>query len=99
MEIEIVLTKKKLSKSIINQMKHATHQVLQLGTAIGYLINVKKGVYKTVLIKHEGEFYTIPANYTKGDLFIYRKEYEEQFNSWWKAYQTRIREAIYQIYI
>ena len=109
MEIEIITTKKKLSKAIVNQMRQAAMLQLQLGTAIGYIINVQKNVYKTILIRCEGEWFTIPSNYTKGEASVYRKigrwsqsikfESEEQCNSWWNFYRARMREAVNQIYV
>ncbi len=109
MEIKVITTKKKLSKSIINQIRRASKQVLQEGTALGYLINVRKDSYKDILIKHGDEFFIIPANYTKGKTSIYRKigkwsqtrkfESESDCNSWWNFYQARMKEAINQIYV
>jgi hypothetical protein len=109
MEIEIITTKKKLSKSLINQMRFASVRELQLGTGLGYLINIKKNIHKLVLIKYEGEFFIIPANYTQGATVVYRKvgrlsskiEFDSivQCNSWWSFYQARMIEAVNQIYI
>ncbi|MHA1280590.1 MAG: hypothetical protein ACTSQ8_25825 [Candidatus Helarchaeota archaeon] len=109
MEIEIITTKKKLSKSIVNQMRQASMGELLLGTTIGYLINVRKNIHKAVLIKCKGEFYIIPANYTKGEKSVYRRigkwsqsikfKSEAQCNSWWRFYRARMEEAINQIYV
>lgn len=109
MEIEIVTTKRKLSKSIINQMRRASKQVLIEGTTLGYLISVRKGSYKDILIKHGDEFFLIPANYTKGEKSIYRQvdrgsisrrfESKAACDSWWRFYQARMREAVNQIYV
>jgi len=109
MEIEIITTKKKLSKSIVNQMREATMVSLKSGTAIGYLINVRKELHKAILIKYDNEFFIIPTNYVKGKASVYRKmgkwsqsrkfETPEACNSWWSFYQARMREAINQIYV
>ncbi len=80
MEIEIITTKKKLSKSLINQMREAHTTVLKFGTALGYLINVRKDSYKTILIRWDGQFFIVAGNWTKGaakhgegSMSIYRK--------------------------
>lgn len=109
MEIEIVTTKKKLSKSIVNQMREASIFELQLGTAMGFLINVRKGIYKAILIQCEGEFFVVSANYTKGKIYIYRKIGKRSFSrkfdspelcdSWRGFYQKRMSEAVDQIFV
>lgn len=109
MEIEITTTKKKLSKALVNQMRNARIEVLKGGTALGYMINVKKFCYKTLLIKYDDEFFIIPASYEKGNQEVYRRvgkrsesirfDTPEECNQWWGFYQARVREAIDQIYI
>jgi len=108
-EIEIITAKKKLSKSIVNQMRQAHTVVLKFGTSLGYMIGVKKGAYRTILIQYDKEFFTIPDNYTKGDTKVYRKtgkwtqtkefETHEECTTWWEAYQERLQDACNQIYI
>ena len=108
MEIEIITTKKKLSKSLINQMREARTEVLKGGTALGYMINARKFHYKTILIKYNDEFFIIPANYERGNLSVYRRvgrgcesiyfDTPEECNRWRGFYQARVREAIDQIY-
>jgi len=109
MEIEITTTKKKLSKSIVNQMRQASYAVLQTGKAIGYVINVRSKCHKAVLVKYKDEFYFFPADYKKGDLAVYRKigkwsskvgfDSEAECNLWWEFYQRCLKEATQQIYI
>ena len=109
MEIEITTTKKKLSKSLINQMRQASKEVLTHGETLGYLINVRTGSHKILLITCDDEFFIIPTNYTKGEMSVYRRvgkwssairfESPEACNSWWTSYQARLREAVNQIYI
>lgn len=109
MKIEIITTKKKLTKSIVNQMREAARPQLKDGTAIGYLINVREKVYKAILLKCGNEYFIIPSNYKKGKLSVYREigkrsqniyfESEELCDSWWELYQARTREAVKQIYV
>ena len=109
MEVEILTTKKKLTKSIVNQMRGASTVALKFGTALGYLINVQKGIYKTILIRYDSNFFVIPNGYTKGEASVYlkvgrwsqRKSFGTSIScdDWWDAYQDRIKEAVNQIYI
>ena len=112
MEIEIITTKKKLSKALINQMREPSLKVLQSGTTLGYLIDVRKESHKAVLITHDDEFFIIPANWKKGSIHVYRKikgpgrwtgtkkfDSESSCNSWWEFYQARMKEAVNQIYV
>lgn len=109
MEIEIITTKKKLSKSLINQMQGPSILTLEFGTGLGYLINVCKDSYKVLLIRRDNEFFILPMNWEKGKMSVYRRigkwsqtrnfESEADCNSWWNFYQARMREAIDQIYI
>jgi len=109
MRIEIVTTKKKLSKSIVNQMPQATPLALKFGAALGYMINIKKNSYKEILIEHDNLFSTIHSNYIKDKMSVCRKAgkwpYKLCFDSpaecdtWWSFYQERVKEAVTQIYI
>jgi len=109
MKIELLTTKKKLTKSIVNQMREASIAALRSGTSLGYLINAKKGVYKTILIRYDSNFFVIPCSYTKGEASVYlkvgrwsqRKSFGTSIScdDWWDAYQDRIKEAVNQIYI
>ena len=108
MEIEIVTAKKKLTKSLVNQMQQATLQVLKFGEPLGYVVGVVKNTYKALLIKYDADYYMIPMNYTKGEKTVYRKigkwssrvsfETPEDCDIWWEAYQ-KIKEVVNQIYI
>lgn len=63
MEIEIITTKKKLTKSLINQMQGPSILSLELGTGLGYLINVCKDSNRILLIKRDNEFFILPMNW------------------------------------
>jgi len=65
MEIEIITTKKQLTKALLNQMQRANLKTLIEGTSLGYIINGKKGVYKVILIEHLGLYYIIESNWRK----------------------------------
>ena len=109
MEIEIVTTKKKLTKSLLNQMRHATFEVMKDGKPHGFVIGVVKNNYRAILIEYDADYYVISANYTKGDTSVYRKigrwsskigfETPEVCNEWWEAYQAVKEKAKSQIYI
>ena len=109
MEIEIVTTKKKLTKSLINQMRQANLNVLKCGKPLGFVIGIIKDNYKAILIEYDSDYYVISANYTKGDTSVYRKigrwsskigfETSEVCNEWWEAYQSVKEKAATQIYI
>lgn len=109
MEIELITTKKKLTKSIVNQMREAPESALKGGAAIGYVIGIKKGCHKAIIIKYGDEFFTLPANYIKLEHSVYRKigkwSQTRKFDTpmacdlWWDSYQKRIKEAATQIYI
>ena len=65
MEIEIITTKKKLSRSIISQMPQASLKSLKYGKPLGLLINVVKDCPEAILILFESEYYTLPMGYKK----------------------------------
>ena len=109
MEIEIITTKKKLSKSIVNQMRHAPLGVLKDGKPLGFVIGVVKKCYKAILIQHMDNYYWIPSNYAKGDTSVYRKvgkwsssikfESTDDCGDWWTAYIEIRERAVNHIYI
>lgn len=61
MEIEIITTKKKLTKSLLDQIRSVPNDVIGICEVLGYLINVKKDIYKLILLKYRGEYYTIES--------------------------------------
>ncbi|MBC8431882.1 MAG: hypothetical protein H8D96_08165 [Desulfobacterales bacterium] len=110
MEIEIVTTKRKLTKSIVNQMVRASlTETLINCKPLGFLVGVVENCPRAILIEHNGNYYTIPSNYTKGSFSVLRKigrwhqsikfDSEEACNEWWIAYKAVISEADRQIYI
>lgn len=112
MEIELLTTKKKLSKSILNQMPIATFNmdVLNNGECLGYLTNVIKGHHKVILMKRVEEYYIITTGW-KVDKYsstgcilhgtVFRKTFEskEQRESWYKVYHKLMIEPKDHIYI
>jgi hypothetical protein len=97
MEIELITTKKKLTKSIINQMPLANNiDVLNDGVVVGFLLNVRKGCVKVILIKHNNEFYILLSHYRKGSFKFFS---EDRRDAWWKIYQARLKEDCPQIFI
>jgi len=109
MKIEITTASKKLTKSIINQMRIAPDNVIKNGTVLGYLINAVKNTHKSILIEHENEYYRFSAAWIKGERSVYRnfarwsqtKNFDDakSCDSWWDSYQIVLSKAITQIYI
>lgn len=109
MEIEILTTKKKLTKQLISQMRFPSLFVLRYGQVLGFLINIKKTDYKIILIEYKGDYFIIGANWQKAELSVYKKlrtmQRSKKFDNlklcdeWWKAYQFVIEKADMQIYI
>lgn len=109
MKIEIHTTVKKLSKSIINQMKTPTVLAMLEGETFGYMIKVKKDSYKSILVKYSDEYFVIDSSWRKGESSVYRRvgkwsrkrdfDTLEKCDEWWSAYQRIIKEAKTQIYI
>ncbi len=101
MEIEIVTTKKKLTKSIVNQMPVATLQAVRWGEPLGYMVNARTKMYHAVLILYDSKYYVIPMNYQKGELSVYRKvgkwsqskkfETAVDCDQWWEYYQVVLK--------
>ena len=105
MEIEIVTTKKKLTKSIISQMRGAGLEQLKNGKVLGYVIGVLKENYKAMIIEYESDYYIISCNYTKGEstAAMYRKigkwsnkirfnNFEER-DEFWEYYTKAVNQA------
>lgn len=101
MEIELVTTKKKLTKSHLGQMKRASISQIKNGVVLGYVINCVKNSYKTVLIKHLSDYYILDTSWEKGNLSVYRRvgkwsqsikfESEDDCKEWWCAFQAAIK--------
>jgi hypothetical protein len=108
MEIEIITTKKKLTKGLIAQMKRASLSHIKNGESLGYVINCVKGSYKTVLIKYLSDYYILETSWEKGTLSVYRKvgkwsqsikfDSESDCDEWWGAFQPAIK-TVTHIYI
>lgn len=106
MEIEIITTKKKLSKSIINQMPVITPKELEGIEFLGYLRNCRKGYSNVVLCKHNGVYCLINsyAHFHECGKYIWHyrlsgtectKEQGLKFDKDFK----KIKEGLKQIYI
>ena len=90
-------------------MRHATIEALNLGDVLGFVIGCIKDNYKAILIKYDGNYYVISANYTKGESSVSRKigrwwssikfETPEVCDDWWESYLIVREKAITQIYI
>lgn len=64
MEIEIVTTRKKLSKSILVQMPEAKTEHMANCTVLGYIVGVHPDCYKVILIKTvDNVYYLVKVGY------------------------------------
>ena len=109
MEIEIITTKEKLTKSLVNQMRLPSKSVMEDGKVLGFLIGVVKDCHKAILIQHDNNYYIISANFVKGEVTVYRAigraSQTIRFKSpailddWWRAYQKVVKAANTQMYI
>ena len=110
MEVELLTTKKKLTKSLISQFRSPDLNILNNGEVLGFVINVVKDSYRTVLIKYENDIYREHMSwvYGNGDS-VYRsfgkwsqkkifKDKEEK-TKWWDAYVEVLEKAKNQIYV
>ncbi len=108
MQITIITTEKKLSRSLITQMGTAGLDQVKNGKLLGYVRNIVKEKPKLLVIEHEGNYYTISCDYTKGENRIYRQigswgsyrnfKSENECNEFWKHYEEMVK-AAKQIYI
>lgn len=115
MEIEIITTKKKLTKSLVNQMRTAGMKELDAHDVhvLGYLIGVVKGMRKAVLLKSGADYFVISPNWEKGETSWYKSvvvrgkkwssswkfENEERSDEAWRRYRTLMAKADTQIYL
>lgn len=66
MEIEILTTKKKLSKSLVLQMKSANLEQMKYAVQfphlmLGYVTNLSKDINQAIIIKGTTDYYIIPV--------------------------------------
>ena len=111
-KIEIITTKKKLSKAFINQMHKATEHIMITGKCLGYVLNVKKNAHELAIIEHENDYYTEALNYklSSSPTKIYRKcgsgigSYNYSFETikereiWWEGY-TKMKKIALKTHI
>ena len=109
MEVEIVTTKKKLTKAIVNQMRRPSLETMKNGDVLGYLIGVVKNVPWAILIHNNGEYFILESGWKKGETSVYRsigkwtqsKRFESvaMCDDWWDTFKTVSEKAKDQIYI
>lgn len=73
MEITVTTAEKSLTKSLVNQMRHASLEVIQEGDVLGFVINVVKDCDKAVLMSYKEDYYTVPTDYKRKDKVVFRK--------------------------
>jgi len=111
MRIEIVTTKRKISKGLVSQMRRASQFVMDAGEVLGFMIKAKRCTYKIALIRHETDYFVIPLDYKKSidRAQVYRKvgrgttfiefSTQEKCDVWWQAYGKVKETATKQIYL
>lgn len=107
MDIEVVTTKKKLTKSLIDQMLLPNLESIKAAEVLGFVVTDSK----RAILKSGLNYYAIPLNYKKGSESIYRttaKGYSSRVvlkhgvtvDEWWDAYVVMRDKALErQIYI
>ena len=110
MEIELVTTKKKITKSLVSQMRMAPTAAMCNGVVLGFVINAEKDAYRTVLILHGRDVFKVHAGWREtGETAVSRylgrwsKTLEfgdvEEKKDWLSAYERAMKLADRQIYI
>ena len=109
MELELQTTKKKITKSIINQMIIASLFVLKNGIPLGYVVNVRNGMSKAIIIKHDINYYILSATFRKLRQSVYYKKgkwsvttsfkSDKDCDIWWEYYSKILKKTNNQIYI
>lgn len=108
MKITIKTTEKKLSKSMINQMRRASIDTLRDGVSLGFMGGAIKTDWRTLLIETDGRYTTLSMNWKKNGEFGVSCRYigdrhgsgrQKKFKTeaardvWWECYQERVKEA------
>lgn len=99
MKIEIVTTKKKLTKAIVNQMRRPSLETMKNGDVLGYMIGIVRNAPRAFLIHNNGEYFVLESNWKKGKVSVYRsvgttRSQTKQFGSpercdeWWSAFEV-----------
>jgi len=57
--MEIKVAKIKVTKAIINQFQFPSLEVLKSGKVLGFVCNVVKGQYKTLILENNGSYFKI----------------------------------------
>lgn len=113
MEIEIITTKKKLSKALVNQMQLAGKHRLAptMYEVLGFVHNVVKNVPRCAIIKSREQYFLVPLNFKKLGKCVSRPlpkhfkahvnfDTEEECDAWWVEYEKIKRECLNnQIYL
>ena len=106
MIIEIITNRKKLTKSLVNQMRFAQIEQLRNGLVLGHFVGVRKQSYLTGFIEYNKEYYCFAANWKKGtespcisrvigrwfDKIDFANQ--EECDDWWECYEKAREEAM-----
>ncbi len=106
MEIEIVTTKKKLTKSLLAQMPTTLVDIMKVAKVLGYYNDPKEG--KLALLNHNQEYYTRLLVYQisekvldkifQGGRQAISFDTKQDRDDWWDAY-TKVREEALKTHI
>ena len=100
MEVEVITTKRKLTKSLISQMPYANDIVIKKGLVLGHVSNVIKGHGMIALIKYDEEYYYTDLNWKKKEDHVWRYRYSITFDNpkeldeWWASYEKMRKSAV-----
>ena len=84
MEIEIITTKKKITKAIINQFLNYRLSTFENIICLGYLTNISKVSNKYLLLKN-----TITNEYFKMPFYLYKYQDKKFIGIWKCAYEIK----------
>ena len=104
MEIEIITTKKKLTKSIVKQMFRANLKKIEEYRVLGHVTGASKRCFTELLLEKNGEYYTLETGWKKAQQNFYRSfgkytitykfDSEEECNKVWNNYQLVLEKGM-----
>ena len=72
-EIKLLTTEKKLTKSLLKQMRTPSKKGMEKGEVLGYINGVIKDNYKAILIHYKEDYFVISGYYRKNESSVSRK--------------------------
>lgn len=102
--MEIEVRKIALNKNVLNQLPTADYNVLKHCEVLGFLLNVRKGMTKAILVKYESNYYVVSTHWMKREESFQRKASSKRYYQWqfkdtetcddaWEQYQGVLKLA------